>query len=202
MNTFKVNINALKQHKPEHISLYILMRDKNTKLSKNIENGLISLPSDSNIEYYWRKYMKFLKAEDYNHYEISNFSKEGYICKHNLHYWLRDPYIGFGVSASSFINDERATNTKKLNLYIDRLNKGFNPATFREKISTKKKRTEEIMLGLRLINKGISKELIRKDKEEIVNNFIDLKLLKENCGNLCLTGKGLILSNQIIASLM
>jgi len=58
------------------------------------------------------------------------------------------------------------------------------------------------MLGLRLINKGISKELIRKDKEEIVNNFIDLKLLKENCGNLCLTGKGLILSNQIIASLM
>ena len=60
MNTFKVNINALKQHKPEHISLHTNER-QNTKLSKNIENGLISLPSDSNIEYYWRKYMKFLK---------------------------------------------------------------------------------------------------------------------------------------------
>lgn len=202
MNTFKLNTIALKNYKPEHVSLYMLLKCKNTKLSKKVEKGLIQLPSDSNIEYYWKKYINFLKVEGYTHYEISNFSKEGFVCRHNMHYWLRDPYIGFGVSASSFINNERITNTKNLNLYIDRLDKGINPATFREKISKKKKRTEEIMLGFRLMNKGISKDLIQKDKEAIVNNFISSKLLKENGGYLCLTEKGLILSNQIIASLI
>ena len=178
------------------------MRDKNTKLSKKVEKGLIQVPSDSNIEYYWKRYIKFLKVEGYTHYEISNFSKEGFVCRHNMHYWLRDPYIGFGVSASSFFNNERVTNTKNLNLYIDRLDKGINPATFREKISKKKKSTEEFMIGLRLINKGISKDLIQKDKEAIVNNFINSKLLKENGRYLCLTEKGIILSNQTIASLI
>lgn len=202
MNTFKLNTIAFKIYKPEHISLYMLMRNKNTKLSKKVEKGLIRLPSDSNIEYYWKKYIKFLKVDGYTHYEISNFSKEGFVCRHNMHYWLRDPYIGFGVSASSFINDIRVTNTKSLNLYIDRLDKEEVPTTFREKISTKKKRTEEIMLGLRLINKGISRDLIQKDKEAIVNNFINSNLLKENDRYLCLTEKGLTLSNQIIASLI
>lgn len=200
ITTFNSNITYIKKFKPEHISLYILMIEKRAKLSKEIKKGLIQLPDDNSIEYYWNKYIEFLKGEGYIHYEISNFALKGFACRHNLHYWMRDPYIGMGVSASSFLNAERSTNTKNIKIYINRLNKGTNPTVFREKILDDKNRVEEIMLGLRLIDRGINKELIPNEKENLVRKFIDLKLLKDNKGKLCLTEKGVFLSNQVIAS--
>ena len=201
LHTFGLNINAIRKSKPEHVSLYMLIREKNTKLSKKVAKGVIFLANEDCIVYYWNKYVKFLKEGSYIHYEISNFALKGFECRHNLHYWMRDPYIGFGISASSFLNKERTTNTKSIQLYVKRIRENKNIITFIEEVDEKKKREEEIMLGLRLLSKGIGREFISYEKKDSIEKFISLRLLKEKRGKLCLTEEGVCLSSQVISEL-
>jgi len=197
--TFNLNVSAIKQINPEHISIYFLMKAGGTKLSENLKRGLISLPDEKSVQFYWNRYINFLKNENYIHYEISNFGRLHCECRHNLHYWLRDPYIGFGVSASSFVNEFRLTNTKNLNLYIEKIKNEKSAITIKEKINEKKKREEEIMLGFRLLNKGVNKALINSAKNGNIERFKKLGLIKEEENFLFLTEKGVLLSNQVIS---
>ena len=98
-----------------HISLYSLILEDNTILKtkkyKEIDDDLNRKMYD-----YIRK---TLKKNNYIHYEISNFSKKGYMSKHNLCYWNNDNYYGFGLGSSGFIDNIRYTNTRSLNSYIN-----------------------------------------------------------------------------------
>lgn len=197
--TFDLNIEAINKINPEHISIYLLMISKKTKLLKLIKNKTITLPNEKEVRNYWEKYVKFLKSNNYTHYEISNFSKKNYECRHNLHYWLREPYIGFGVSATSFLSEFRLTNTKNLNLYIDKINNGLRAITIKEKIDEEKRKEETIMLNLRLLCKGINKNYISEKNQINIEKFKKLKLIKEEEDFLYLTEKGVLLSNQVIS---
>ena len=98
-----------------HISLYSLILEDNTILkTKKYEE----INDDLNRKMY--DYIrKTLKKNNYIHYEISNFSKKGYMSKHNLCYWNNDNYYGFGLGSSGFIENIRYTNTRSLNSYIN-----------------------------------------------------------------------------------
>ena len=64
----------------------------------------------------YEDYVIYLKEKGFDRYEVSNFAKDGFKSRHNLNYWQRGEYIGFGVSASSFIKERRFTNTEKINV--------------------------------------------------------------------------------------
>ena len=131
-----------------HISTYSLIIEDNTKLKiKGIKNIDKSIDRDM-----YDMISSILKNNNYIHYEISNFSKEGYQSKHNLKYWNNCEYYGFGVGASGYIDNIRYTNTRSITNYI-------NGKTILDKeiVTIKDKMFYEIMLGLRT-NRGINKE--------------------------------------------
>ena len=90
--------------RPEHLSFYSLQLEEGTPLYKDYTSGEIDLPSwEENREMY-HSAVELMKNKGYHHYEVSNAAKPGYECRHNLKYWNMQPYLGFGISAHSFIN--------------------------------------------------------------------------------------------------
>ena len=106
---------------PEHVSVYSLIVEENTKMFELIENGDLELPSEElEREMYW-KVKKTLENSDYKHYEISNFAKKGYKSKHNTNCWNQCQYLGFGISAHSYFNEIRYSNIDNLKQYIQNI---------------------------------------------------------------------------------
>ena len=94
-------------------------------------------------------------CNDYTHYEISNFARPGFECLHNMNYWDRGEYIGTGAGAHSFLTGIRSKNTKQVDLYIERLEKGLSPDEESVAVTPSEVIRECIFLGLRKIA-GIS----------------------------------------------
>ena len=182
--------------KPTHISIYSLIIEEHTKI---YIDKLEPINEDLEEEMYYN-IIKLLKNKGYNHYEISNFSKEGYESKHNLVYWNNDKYYGFGLGASGYIDNIRYTNTKSINRYLEGL--------FRyeyEEISKDIDMENEMIFGLRKIN-GVNKnEFYQKyglsiyDKFDIIN-LIDNKLLIDNGEYIFIPENKLYISNSILVN--
>ena len=217
----KESIDKILELQPEHVSVYSLIVEDGTKISKLIENGVYSLP-DEELERMEYSYVKNkLELVGYEHYEISNFAKEGYYSKHNLNCWKQMEYLGFGVSAHSYYENVRFSNTEDLNTYINASSQDFEEFNFKNlynKIESDKsklkiiqeiqniedKKKEYMLLGLRTL-KGVSISefkqkfgenpiyLFRKELEKLVNE----DLLRVDLDNIMLTRKGLDLANIV-----
>ncbi len=189
---------------PEHISAYSLILEEGTKFYE-IKDTL-SLPNEEKeLEMYTLIY-KTLAKYGYNHYEISNYSKSGCECKHNLKYWRNQEYIGVGASAYSYFDGVRYGNTRNLDEYLSLSD--FKPCES-EVINLEQRRIEFIMLALRL-SSGINlREYERlfdsdlyKDKHSVIDKLISLGYISLNEESLYLTERGFYLSNSIIAELI
>lgn len=197
---------------PEHISAYSLIIEEDTpfyeKYNENNGTALNELPDEEleREQYYNTK--EILKSYGYNRYEISNYSKQGFECVHNCGYWSRIPYIGFGLGASSFINETRYRNTSDMKEYI--LNSSEN--TIKEDLQTLSidEQQEEFMyLGLRMC-KGIScAEFERQFKRNIfdvfgnvIEKYKNMEMLKCDGDIIRLTDKGIDVSNIIFSDFL
>ena len=202
----KESLSKIIELNPEHISVYSLIVEENTPISKMIEKGELVLP-DEELErnMYW--YVKnTLEIEGYEHYEISNFARSGYCSKHNMNCWEQQEYIGFGIAAHSYRDITRYSNTENIEEYIENINTGkieHNKIIheIQKEDDTKK---EYMLLGLRKI-KGIQ---ISDFKNKFGDNPIylyrnelkklaDEKLVKVDEDNIRLTAKGLDLANLV-----
>lgn len=172
MDDLKISLEDIINLNPEHISVYSLIVEDETPLKKMIESNILKLPEeDLERQMYW--YVKdFLKINGYNHYEISNFAKQGFYSKHNMDCWEQKEYIGFGISAHSYIDRKRFGNISDLDNYIKNCIEGsFDKNRIIEEEQDKKDEMKEYMiLGLRKIN-GIS---IQKFKNKFNENPIVL----------------------------
>ncbi len=183
-----------------HISAYMLTAYNETPLGKLVKKGEFKLPTDEELEQMYFLIIKFLKERGFYYYELSNWAKEGYECKHNLFYWENVNFLGVGVSAWSYIGNVRFGNTKNLYEYMEKVKDGVKPVLFREELGEKDLINERIMLGLRL-TKGIDKNLI-KNKQNLMEELKNEKLIEEEKGKIKLTPKGFLLSNYIISKLL
>lgn len=177
-----------------HISTYSLIIEPNTKLYINREKNI-----DEDLDYEMYKLIcKRLKEKNYNHYEISNFSKKGYESRHNLIYWNNLEYYGFGIGASGYVNGKRYDNTKSLNKYF----LGIYIEEERN-ISLKEQIENEFILGLRKIY-GIDKQTFKLKYNieiksiEIVNKLLKSNKLLENKKNIYINPKYIYVSNDIL----
>ena len=191
---------------PEHISIYSLILEENTKMWDMINKGILKLPSeDIERKMYW-KVKNMLESNGYIHYEISNFAKKGYESRHNSDCWEQKEYIGVGIAAHSYLNKIRFSNTSNLEEYINNINNGdFDKnITINETQRDEDTKKEYMLLGLRKID-GVS---ISKYKNKFGENPVfkyrqELeKLVKENLleidgDNIKLTNKGLDLANLV-----
>lgn len=198
MDDLKTSLEDIINLNPEHISVYSLILEDETPLKKMIENNILKLPEeDLERQMYW--YTKdFLKINGYKHYEISNFAKQGFYSKHNMDCWEQKEYIGFGISAHSYIDRKRFGNISNLDNYIKNcIEGGFDKNRIIEEEQDKKDEMKEYMiLGLRKIN-GIS---IQKFENKFNENPIILfkkelnKLFNE--GLIIIDGDIIRLSNK------
>ena len=188
---------------PSHISAYSLIVEEDTPFYSRYKEEDLDENLDRDI---YDVTKKFLEECGYHQYEISNYAKEGYECKHNIVYWTRKEYLGIGLGSSSFINNMRYSNEKDIKSYIDCINQKKDMK--RDIITlTKANQMEEfVFLGLRM-KQGIAMEEIKKIfglsildvYEEVINRTIKEELLMIKNNNLCLTDKGIDLSNVVMA---
>jgi oxygen-independent coproporphyrinogen III oxidase len=132
----------------QHISSYGLTVEEKTVLNRNIKRGLELPPDEGIAEQCFRMNMEVLPAHGFEHYEISNFAREGFISRHNSSYWQGVPYLGIGPSAHSFNGTERRWNPRSNALYIKSLKEGTVPFDS-EVLTTTDRINEHLMTGLR-----------------------------------------------------
>lgn len=166
----KKDINLFLKLDIPHISCYSLIIENHTILN-NMNRKYIN----EDIEYEMYKYIeKTLENNNYIHYEVSNYAKEGYYSKHNLVYWNNLDYIGFGLGSVSYINNNRITNTRSITKYLD--NK-YILSNIKE--TMEEKQDNELMLGFRKL-KGINLNTFKNKYNDYLENIYDIdKLLKD-----------------------
>ena len=140
--------------KPDHISLYCLTIEQNTAFFKLLQRGQIVLPDEEDQVAMYDDCLERTAAEGFLQYEISNFARPGRECQHNLCYWHGEEYAAYGPGAVGLVNDRRYTNLKHPVGYSAAVESGDKLSFEEEIVDAETRRTERIMLGLRL-NEGI-----------------------------------------------
>ena len=137
---------------PEHLSVYSLIIEPGTEFHRMYEEGeLEDLPSEEELEETDRMIRSILEKNGYMRYEISNYARSGRECVHNIRYWTRGEYRGYGLSAASLIGNRRFTNTRDL-VYINQP----GAALQEDRILSREEEMQEFMfLGLRMVS-GVS----------------------------------------------
>jgi len=150
-----------------HMSVYALTVVDGTPIYSDYLEG--KLPDSDEVADMYDFSLSLLKKLGYERYEVSNFAKKGKECRHNLNYWNRGEYLGFGVAASSFMRGRRFTNTFDLDEYMKCVLSGFYPVIDSTDIDAKDAETEFIMLAMRT-PKGVD---LKKFKENFGADFME-----------------------------
>ncbi|HKW89917.1 MAG TPA: radical SAM family heme chaperone HemW [Candidatus Acidoferrales bacterium] len=165
--SWEASIGELIGMRPEHVSIYLLEVDEGSRLGKEIIRGgakysADSVPSDDEMANFYESACARLADEGYEHYEISNWALHGFTSRHNLKYWRREPYLGFGAGAHSFDGRKRWANAHDPAAYVRAIEAGQPTREQEEIVSAHDALEEELFLGLRQLA-GI--DLARLERE-------------------------------------
>jgi oxygen-independent coproporphyrinogen-3 oxidase len=183
-----------------HVSLYMLDLEEGTALARQVEDERVTLPDDDLVaDLYTMAIQRFADA-GLAQYEISNFARPGEECRHNLRYWRREEYLGFGIGAHSFVGDRRFANTRDIQRYIA----GQREPEFAEVLGEGEVRREIIFLRLRQAEGIDYKDVVRLCGEEGIA-WMDRGLsdgwLRRVGNRVAFTPSGFLLSNEYMSQL-
>ena len=207
MEDWQSDLDTLVKLNPEHISAYSLTVEQNTKLFDLVKNKSIIMPIDDLHQKFNSITLDTLSKNNYEQYEISNYSKSIRECLHNIHYWDNDFYLGFGPSAHSFDGTKRWNNFSNLDKYITALENDGSPIENFDEITEIEKINEIIGFGLRM-TKGFSisripsklKPKFQKQLKQTQLKFPDM-IIKEN-NRIKLTKNGMNFADAIAVELL
>lgn len=200
------NLEQALELSPTHISCYSLIVEPNTPLHRMVESKQVNLLNLDDDAAMYERTIGFLSDAGYEQYEVSNFAKPGFKCRHNCNYWNHTNYLSFGPSAHSFWNGKRWWNLSNVVGYSDSLSNGVLPIAGEEMLSPTQWLEETIFLGLR--SEGIHlPTYAQRFKKDLLAEFKTLidGLLKDNLASirnnrLSLTAKGFLLCDEICRS--
>lgn len=208
---------------PEHLSLYSLTVEHGTSLADQVGRGLIAEPDDDLAAELYEAACESLARNGYLQYEISNWAKDErhltaptahppptFGCQHNLVYWRREPYLGFGAGAHSFAAERRWWNVRSVAEYISRLTAGQPPEAEHEIIERRLALGEAMMLGLRLVEEGVTDARFWAQfgvgLDEVfaaeLGRLVARGLLERRPDGVRLTVAGRLLGNQVFAEFL
>ena len=148
------SVGQLLALRPEHVSIYMMEIDEGSRLGLEVLNGgarysASALPTDDAMANFYERACARLAAAGYHHYEISNWALPGLESQHNLKYWRREPYFGFGAGAHSFSGNQRWANAHDPASYTNSIGQGRFPVEQLEGVTSEQALEEELFLGLR-----------------------------------------------------
>ena len=153
-DSWRNSLDELISLAPQHVSIYLLEVDEGSRLGSELLRGgtkysASAVPSDDAMAESYDLGRASLAAAGYEHYEISNFAKPGFASAHNLKYWRREPYVGFGAGAHSFSGTQRWANVHDSAAYVQAVTAGSTHVEQLEDVSAHDALEEELFLGLR-----------------------------------------------------
>ncbi len=194
--------------RPEHISAYGLSIEAGTPFNAMERRGELALPDEETAARMFEATAEVLGSAGYEHYEISNFALPGRRSRHNLNYWQRGNYLGFGAGAHSFLAlppfGHRWKNTDGPEAYLETVALGLLPEEEATALTERDAMAETLFLGLRMLE-GVEPERFRREfgatlEEAYPEGYPGLLadgLLELTDGRLRLTRRGVILANQV-----
>lgn len=207
--SFHKTLETVVRLAPEHVSSYALSIEQDTAFADRYATTHDRLPSDEKTATMYRMLHEVLDIHGYEWYELSNFARPGYACRHNLAYWDFTPYIGIGVGAHSYDGIERSWNVRTIEDYLSRMEKRESATAGTETITKEILRSEQIMFSLRTRHGLGADELASFPDPECTclqrvldryTSFDMLQLSPEQ--NYVLTVDGALLADEIIADLL
>ena len=195
---------------PEHISAYSLIIEEGTVFQDLYDAGKLDLPQEEAERQMYEYTEKFLAEKGYLRYEISNYAKPGKECRHNIGYWERREYLGFGIGAASLIDNRRFSNTSDRAVYIECPNIEYPEV---QQLSIADQMEETMFLGLRMTRGIREKDFEKKYGKTLVQVYGDViqKHIKNGLLQrytldgeewITLTQKGLDVSNYVMADFL
>jgi len=204
------SLHRLIELHPEHISIYMLELDEGSRLgieslAGGARYGAAALPSDDEVADNYELARTLLADAGYDQYEISNWARPGFRSRHNLKYWQRQPYLGFGAGAHSFNGEERWAKVHDPAVYTVAIEQGQWPIEQRQCVSPSQALEEELFLGLRQLD-GIDVAAIEAhyghDLRARLAPLLDQGLIELRDGWLRLAPERLAVSNEVFVSLL
>jgi oxygen-independent coproporphyrinogen-3 oxidase len=182
---------------PEHVSAYALTIEPATPLGRKVAAGIVPEPDPDLQAEMFELACASLAAAGYRHYEVSNWAKSGFECRHNLGYWERRPYVGLGAGAHAFRDATRWWNLRPPEQYMAAVESGELPIGGKETLGSADARFEETFLRLRTF-RGISAREIGVAEAA---PLLETGLLKDERGRLVPTERGMLLLNEVVLAL-
>ena len=203
--SWRKSLETVAAFSPEHISAYSLIVEPGTPFA----GQELDLPGEEEERQMYWETVDFLKFRGYEQYEISNFAKAGYECRHNIGYWMRTPYLGLGLGASSLIEENRFSNTENMGEYLTVSGEPDSIRKNRETLTAEEQMEEFMFLGLRM-TKGVSEnrflQLYGADMDEIygavIARFVELGLMERANGRVRLSREGVSVSNAVMSEFL
>lgn len=209
--------------RPEHISSYSLIVEEGTPLAGD-QKLLSKLPDEETDREMYEATGKVLEMSGYKRYEISNYAKPGYECRHNIVYWTMDEYIGIGIGAASFFNGRRYSNTSDIKQYVDTMEEVFEKRSIDEAyripellsirhidetVDIDTLMEEYVIFGLRM-TRGISAadfyerfgHSLYDVYGDIIRGYVASGHMKDEKGMVYFTRKGIDVSNRILVDFL
>jgi oxygen-independent coproporphyrinogen-3 oxidase len=206
LESFRKSLERAVEFGPEHLSLYGLSVDPESRLGRlpeRLMTGLKIPDGDSQAEMYdFARH--YLADAGYRQYEISNFARPGFECRHNLVYWSGIDYIGFGPGAASFIDGVRFRRVSDVDLYLSAQRQGRNTVEYLENLSSERAAAEALVLGLRR-STGVDRKVFETRFGikltdlcgEAIERHREAGLLEVNDDNIRLSERAYFISNAV-----
>lgn len=199
------NLRTVAELEPAHISAYSLIIEEGTPFAAR----QLNLPDEDTEYNMYEATARILKEYGYKQYEISNYAKRGMACRHNVGYWTRQDYLGFGLGASSLYGKERFSNTADRKKYLEN---SFSPELIRERepiLSREDEMAEFMFLGLRM-TEGVARTdfeqifgcCIEQIYGDVLKKYESMGLLQEKNGRIFLSRAGIHVSNSVMADFL
>ena len=199
------NLRTAAELEPEHISAYSLIVEEGTPFAAR----KLNLPDEDTEYNMYEATAQILKEYGFEQYEISNYARKGRECRHNVGYWTRQDYLGFGLGASSLYGKERFSNTADRKKYLEN---SFSPELIRERepiLSREDEMAEFMFLGLRM-TEGVARTdfeqifgcCIEQIYGDVLKKYESMGLLQEKNGRIFLSRAGIHVSNSVMADFL
>ncbi len=208
--SWRASVDELLALDPEHISIYMLEIDEGSRLGRESLAGgarysAAAIPEDDAIADFYEHACEKLSAAGYEHYEISNWARPGLQSRHNLKYWKREPYFGFGAGAHSFDGAMRWANAHDPAEYTAAIGSGRLPAEQLEILGAQQSLDEELFLGLRLAEGIRVEELEARYNVPLdvrLSGLMERGLIERHDGRVRLAPGRIAVSNEVFVELI
>jgi len=190
---------------PTHLSCYALTVEEDTRLASNIQRRRSPAPDDGLQIEMDEAAQRMLGSAGYERYEVSNYAKPEYACRHNLLYWTNGEYLGLGPSAQSYLNGIRFGNVADLDAYNTSLAAGYLPIEDRTRLSEQERLRDAVIFGLRLIrgipSSHLHQHAVNYGHAAVTAQLLTQQLIEEDGERSRLSQRGLLQADTIAEQL-